>query len=56
MKACDGKEAIVQCYEALEWRGRLWLFIELMTAGSLTPIVEERQGQITEGVISYILR
>lgn len=56
MKTCDNQVNILQCFDALEWRGRLWLFLELMDAGALTPIVEERQGQIPEGVIAYVLR
>jgi serine/threonine-protein kinase CLA4 len=33
----------------------VWIFLEFMDGGSLTPIVKERRGNISEGVCSFIL-
>eukprot|EP00347_Sterkiella_histriomuscorum_P014808 403359448 len=55
MQMCQGNENIIKCYEAFDYRQRLWIFLEFMDGGCLTPIVEERKGNISEGVCSYIL-
>lgn len=48
-------ENIVRCYEAYDFKSRLWLFLEYLDSGCLTPIVEERRGNIPEPVCAYIL-
>ena len=55
MQMCKQNENVIQCYEAFDYRQRLWIFLEYMDGGCLTPIVEERKGNISEGVCSYIL-
>ncbi len=52
---CKENDNVIQCFEAFDYRQRLWIFLEFMDAGCLTPIVEERKGNITEGVCAYIL-
>lgn len=55
MQMCKDNDNVIQCYEAFDYRQRLWIFLEYMDGGCLTPIVEERKGNISEGVCSYIL-
>ncbi|CDW79030.1 serine threonine protein kinase [Stylonychia lemnae] len=55
MQMCQGNDNIIRCFEAFDYRQRLWIFLEFMDGGCLTPIVEERKGNISEGVCSYIL-
>ena len=55
MQMCKENDNVIQCFEAFDYRQRLWIFLEFMDAGCLTPIVEERKGNISEGVCSYIL-
>ena len=55
MKMCQESEAVLRCYEAFDYRQRLWIFLEFMDGGCLTPIVEERKGNISEGVCAFIL-
>ena len=52
---CQDNENVIKCYQAYDYRQRLWIFLEFMDGGCLTPIVEERKGNISEGVCSYIL-
>ena len=51
----QGAENIVHCFEAFDFKSRLWIFLEFCDAGCLTPIVEERKGNIPENVCAYIL-
>lgn len=46
---------MLRCFEAFDYRQRLWIFLEFMDGGCLTPIVEERKGNIPENVCAYIL-
>ena len=55
MQMCKENDNVIQCFEAFDYRQRLWIFLEFMDGGCLTPIVEERKGNISEGVCSYIL-
>ncbi len=55
MQMCQGNECIIKCYEAFDYKSRLWIFLEYMDAGCLTPIAEERKGNISENVCAYIL-
>jgi protein-serine/threonine kinase len=55
MQMCKDNDNVIQCYEAFDYRQRLWIFLEYMDGGCLTPIVEERKGNISEGVCSFIL-
>ena len=55
MMMCSENDNVVRCFEAFDYRSRLWIFLEYMDGGCLTPIVEERKGNIQEGVCAYIL-
>jgi len=56
MQMCKGQcPNIIGCYEGYDYKQRLWIFLEYMNAGCLTPIVEERKGNIPEKVCAYIL-
>ena len=35
-------EWIVQCYEAFDYQHRLWMVMEPMEGGALTPMLEEQ--------------
>ena len=52
---CNDNDNVIRCFDAFDYRQRLWIFLEFMDGGCLTPIVEERKGNISEGVCSYIL-
>ncbi len=53
---CQGQSSnIIGCLECYDYKQRLWIFLEFMNAGCLTPIVEERKGNIPEKVCAYIL-
>lgn len=55
MQMNKDNENIVNCYEAFDFKQRLWIFLEYCDSGCLTPIVEERRGNIPENVCAYIL-
>jgi serine/threonine protein kinase len=55
MTKCKDNENVIKCYDAYDYKSRLWFFLEYMDAGCLTPIVEERKGKISESVCAYIL-
>ena len=55
MQMCKDNDNVIRCYDAFDFRSRLWIFLEYMDGGCLTPIVEERKGNISEGVCSFIL-
>ena len=52
MKMSAG-ESIVQCFETYDYKNRLWIFMELMDGGSLTPMLTELQGQYSEEFCKY---
>jgi len=55
MQMCKEQETIVKLFECYDYRQRLWIFLEYMDAGCLTPLVEERKGSIPENICAYIL-
>ena len=55
MTKCKDNDNVIKCYDAYDYKSRLWFFLEFMDAGCLTPIVEERKGKIPESVCAYIL-
>jgi len=55
MTKCKDNDNVIKCYDAYDYKSRLWFFLEFMDAGCLTPIVEERKGKISENVCAYIL-
>jgi serine/threonine protein kinase len=55
MTKCKDNENLIKCFDAYDYKSRLWFFLEYMDAGSLTEIVEKRKGNISEDVCAYIL-
>lgn len=55
MKSMDHKN-IVQLYETYMYKGRIFLFMEYLDGGCLTPIVENFKLNIPENIIAFILR
>ncbi len=55
MMMCQENDNVLRCFEAFDYRQRLWIFLEYMDGGCLTPVVEERKGNIPENVCAYIL-
>ena len=49
-------ECLVKFYEGYYYRERVWMFIEYMDGGCLTPVVEDCRGNIPEKVIAYTMR
>ena len=56
MKLCQKEDNIIQCYDAYDYDGKLWIYMELMDIGAMTDIVIENEGKIEEEVCQYILR
>ena len=48
MLACKENDAIVKCFECFDYKGRLWIFLEIMDGGALTPMLEEMGGHLSE--------
>lgn len=55
MIKCKDNESLIKCYDAFDYKSRLWFFLEYMDAGCLEPIVTERKGKISENICAYIL-
>lgn len=55
MKTIDHKN-IVKLYDTYMYQGRIFMFMEFLDGGCLTPIVEELTEPIPEPVIAFILR
>jgi serine/threonine protein kinase len=53
MLLCKESENIVKCYECFENKNKLWIFLEMMNGGSLTQMVEETNGKVSEGFCKY---
>jgi len=48
-------ESIVKCFEAFDYQDRLWIFMELMDGGAFTPMLEDLQGEYSEGFCKFSL-
>ena len=55
MMCGEGNDSVLQCYEIFDFKQRLWIFLEFMDGGCLTPIAEESKGKIPENIVAYIL-
>jgi len=55
MKVMEHKN-IVKLYETYMYKGRIFMFMEYMDGGCLTPVVEDYKLDIPEPVIAFILR
>lgn len=54
LMSMSDNDCIIKYFETFLYRGRLWIFMEYMDMGCLTPIVEDCKGNIPEEVIHYI--
>jgi hypothetical protein len=44
MLLCKENDAILRCLECFDFKARLWIFLEMMDGGALTPMLEEMNG------------
>jgi serine/threonine protein kinase len=56
MKLCSAEDSILACTDAYDWKGKIWIFVELMDGGALTDMVVEYAGKLPENICAYILR
>lgn len=54
MLLCKENDAILRCFECFDFKGRLWIFLEMMDGGALTPMLEELNGKVTEEYCKFI--
>lgn len=54
MLLCKDTDGILQCYECYEFKGKLWIIIEMMDGGALTSMLEKLPGQYSEQCCKYI--
>lgn len=54
MMMCQDNEGVLRCFECYDFKGRIWIFLELMDGGALTPILEEKAGKHNEDFCKYI--
>lgn len=54
MLACKENDAIVKCFECFDYKGRLWIFLEMMDGGALTPMLEEMGGHLSESFCKFV--
>ena len=55
MKTINQKN-VIKLYDTYMYQGRIFLFMEFLDGGCLTPVVEELKEPIPENVIAFILR
>lgn len=54
MLMCKENDGVIKCYECFDFKGRLWIFLELMDGGALTPMLEEVNGKHSEQFCKYV--
>lgn len=54
MLMCKENDAILKCFECFDFKGRIWIFLEMMDGGALTPMLEEMAGLHTEDFCKFI--
>jgi serine/threonine protein kinase len=47
-------EGILCIFDCFEFKNRLWIFMELMDGGALTPMLEQLAGNYSENFIKYV--
>jgi len=50
MKLCQKENNIIQCYDAYDFDGKLWIYMELMDIGAMTDIIIENERSIDEEI------
>ena len=54
MLMCKENDMILRCFECFDFKGRLWIFLEMMDGGALTPMLEELGGKHSELFCKYV--
>jgi len=54
MLMCKENDGVLQCFECFDFKNRLWIFLEMMDGGALTPMIEELAGQHSEKFCKYV--
>lgn len=49
---CD---QLIRCEEVYDYKGRIWVFLELMEGGSMTDLVLRRNGDFSESFVRWTL-
>jgi len=44
MLLCTENDGILKCFECYDYKERLWIFLEMMDGGALTPLLETMTG------------
>jgi len=55
MMECKDTEFVLNYKEAYWFRDKIWIIIELMDGGALTPMLEELRGNYSEDFCKYVL-
>jgi serine/threonine protein kinase len=55
MMECKDTEFVLNYKEAYWFRDKIWIIIELMDGGALTPMLEEMKGSYSEEFCKYVL-
>lgn len=54
MLMCTENDGVLKCLECFDFRNRLWIFLEMMDGGALTPLIEEMAGNLSENFCKYV--
>jgi len=54
MTICKENDCVLRCFECFDFKNRLWMFVELMDGGALTPMLEQLAGNYSENFIKYV--
>lgn len=54
MLMCKENDGILRCFECYYFKNRIWIFLEMMDGGALTPMLEETGGKNSEEFCKYI--
>lgn len=55
MMECKDTDYVLNYKEAYWFRDKIWIIIELMDGGALTPMLEEMKGDYSEDFCRYVL-
>jgi serine/threonine protein kinase len=55
MMECRDTDFVLGYKEAYQYRDKMWIIIELMDGGALTPMLEELSGDYSEDFCKYVL-
>ena len=55
MNMCEGNDFVLKIFEQYEYKGCLWIFVEIMD-DALTAFISRMRNSYSENVCKYILR